>query len=75
MNPQLLALIGLTSLCILDVSLSRMTAGARILWVVLLVFLPGIALAAWLLTRHTAWRELPELPEPTPAPSPADPAS
>jgi hypothetical protein len=37
-----------------DIWTSRLTPGARVLWSVLLIFMPVVGLAAWLMTRHTA---------------------
>ncbi len=51
----LVAALGvLYAVAIADVCLSRLSVGAKILWVVMLIYLVGIGMVAWLLTRHSA---------------------
>jgi hypothetical protein len=56
MNPYVIALLVLSGLAIIDALVSRLTPAARVLWAVMIVFLPGVGLAAWLLTRASAYR-------------------
>jgi len=44
-------------IAVADVFMSRLTTGAKILWAVLMLFLVGVGLLAWLLTRHTAHQD------------------
>jgi hypothetical protein len=41
-------------LAAVDICLSRLTRTAKILWVLVIVFLPAVGIAAWLLTRSSA---------------------
>ena len=61
-NTFLIAAAVLHVLAIVDVWTSKLTRAAKILWSVNLVFLLGVGLAAWLLTRHTAHRPMDEAP-------------
>lgn len=61
-HPIWIAVGVLHLLAIADVWFSRMTRAARVMWTVNLVFLFGVGMAAWLLTRHTAHQELEDLP-------------
>jgi len=45
-----------------DVWTSRLSRGAKVLWSFTLVFLLGVGMFAWLLTRHTAHQDEPTLP-------------
>ncbi len=65
MDFLIYSLLFLTLAGIADVVRPRLSSGARVLWGLVLVFLPVVGLVAWVLTRHTAHREL-EPPPPTP---------
>jgi hypothetical protein len=54
--PWIELLIAAHVLALGDVWFSRLTVPAKLLWSVTLVFLFGVGLAAWVLTRHTARR-------------------
>ncbi len=54
------AYLALLGLALLDLGLSRLTASARILWVLVLLFLPVVGLIGWLLTRRSAHLPPPE---------------
>lgn len=41
-------------LAAVDIWLSRLTRTAKILWTLVIVFLPVVGIAAWLLTRSSA---------------------
>jgi len=54
-DPVILTGIGVLYLvAIADIWTSRLTPPAKVLWTVMVLFLVGVGLAAWLLTRHTA---------------------
>jgi hypothetical protein len=61
-NPILIALALLHLLALADIWSSRLTLTARVLWSLILVFLPGAGLFAWLLTRGSAHRPTDEAP-------------
>jgi phospholipase D-like protein len=48
---------------LVDIWTSQLTRTARVLWSLTLLFLPGIGMVAWLLTRHSAHGPLEEIPE------------
>jgi hypothetical protein len=51
---------------IADIWASRLSTGAKVMWTVNVVFLVGVGMAAWLLTRHTAYHPVDEsAPEPS----------
>lgn len=71
MNFVIYSLLFLTLAGVADAARSRLSPGAKVLWGLVLVFLPVVGLVAWALTRHTAHRAL-EPPPPAPlTPSPA----
>ena len=47
-------LLILDLLALPDIWTSRLTPGAKLLWSLVIVFLPVVGLVAWILTRHTA---------------------
>ena len=49
-------------LALADVWLSRLTSTAKVLWTLTLLFLPGVGIAVWLLTRHSAYQPVDDLP-------------
>jgi hypothetical protein len=62
MDPTLWIAIGVVYvLSLVDVWTSRLTVGAKVMWSFTIVFLVGVGLFAWLLTRHSAHQPL-ELP-------------
>lgn len=80
MDPTLLiAIVILHLIALADVATSRLGRTAKVLWCLTIVFLVGVGLLAWLLTRHTAHQPLPHI-EPPPdggtegAEDPAQPA-
>jgi hypothetical protein len=63
MDPYLLVALGLLHLvAIADVWTSQLSRVAKLLWTLTLLFLWGVGIAAWALTRHTAHRPLPPIP-------------
>jgi hypothetical protein len=63
-NPWLIGALVLNLAALADVWASRLSSTAKVLWSLTLVFVVGVGLAAWLLTRHTAHQPLAEI-EPT----------
>ena len=64
LEPPILIAYGITLLlAIADVWLSQLGRGARVLWSLALVFLPGAGLLSWLVTRGSAHQPVPEIPE------------
>ncbi len=55
-------------IAIADAWASQLSRGAKVLWTLLLIFLPVVALCAWLLVRGSAYRPL----DPPPAPAEED---
>ena len=53
MNTLQIALI-VHALAFPDIWTSRLSVGGRVLWSFVIVFMPVVGLAAWILTRHTA---------------------
>jgi hypothetical protein len=58
----LIAILVLNLLAVVDIWFSRLSAGAKVLWTLTVVFLLGVGLVAWLITRASAHRDLEELP-------------
>lgn len=62
LDPTLLiALVVLHLIALVDVATSRLGRTAKVLWCLTVVFLVGVGLLAWLLTRHTAHQPLPHI--------------
>ena len=55
-------LVALHALSIADAWMSRLSRTAQVLWTCVLLFMPAVGLFAWVLTRQSAHRPLPELP-------------
>lgn len=69
-DPPILIAYGITVLiAIADVWLSQLGRGARVLWTLALVFLPGAGLLSWLVTRSSAHHPPPEIPDEPEAPA------
>lgn len=62
-TPILIAYGITVLLAVADVWLSQLGRGARVLWTLGLVFLPGAGLLSWLVTRSSAHQPAPEHPE------------
>lgn len=54
----LVTLVLLHLLALVDIAICRLAPGAKVLWALLLVFMPVVGLAGWMLTRHTAHQQL-----------------
>jgi hypothetical protein len=64
LNNTLWIAIGvLHLLALVDIWASRLTRTAKVLWSLMLVFLPLVGLGAWLLTRGSAHQPPPPVPE------------
>jgi len=61
-NPWLIVLGVLHLVAVVDVWASQLTRTAKVLWSLVLLFLPGVGLFAWALTRGSAHRPPPEVP-------------
>ena len=66
-NPVVIAVLVLHVIAIADVWASRLTNTAKVLWSLVLLFMPVVGLVAWLLTRASAYGPLEELPPQDPA--------
>jgi drug/metabolite transporter (DMT)-like permease len=64
-DPLLIAIAVAHLIAFADVWTSRLTRTAKVLWTLTLIFLFGVGMFAWLLTRHSAHED----PEPLPAPA------
>lgn len=63
MDTTIWIVIGIAHLVALaDIWTSRLTINAKVLWSLTLVFLFGVGMGAWLLTRHSAHEEARPLP-------------
>lgn len=60
MEPILIAYLAVTLIAVVDVWLSRLSSGAKVLWSLAVTFLSVVGLAAWLITRGSAHGPLQE---------------
>lgn len=61
-TPVLIALAVVHAVALGDVWTSRLSRNAKVLWSCVLIFLFGVGLFSWLLTRHSAHSEVPPVP-------------
>lgn len=62
-NPFTITYVVLVLIAIVDIWLSRLSSAAKLIWTVNVIFLVVVAPVSWAITRHTAYRELEEIPE------------
>lgn len=62
MQTALIVLAVLHVIAIVDVWMSRLSTTARVLWTLVLLFMPAVGVFAWALTRKSAHQPVPEIP-------------
>ena len=61
MSPLLIAYLVLCLIAVADAWLSRLSAGAKVLWTLVIIFLVAVGPAAWVITRNSAHLPLEEV--------------